>query len=160
MHSTIIQLSDKPLSSCEWATESDFYNDLDNKLDYCDLLEGDGRESRVNDLMSPDGLLPLLFRRGGSRDVLVFKGRKALLEVRGRWLAEIRRALDELKGSGRFDTFRLLHAVNRVGGVWTLFCLSGWSGDRAVYPCELLEWLDTLEDNQPVHVGAVLDYHF
>ena len=41
-----------------------------------------------------------------------------------------------------------------------MFCLPEYTGDGAVYPCELLEWLDTLKDGAVIHINSVFDYHY
>lgn len=160
MHSTIIQLSEKPIGRCEWASEDDFYSDIYCKVDYCTLLDGEERSERINDLNSSNDLFSQIFKQGTGNEAFVFRGKKSLFEVRQTWIGEIRRALGSMADGNSFDTFRLLHAVNRPCGIYTLFCLPSWTGNCAVYPSELLEWLNTIEDGTTIYVGAVLDYHF
>lgn len=154
MHSRIFELTQANLNREDWATENDFVYD-EGKMDYSEELHGDERMESIDWLeSSPLGRLFIF-----DKDTLVFK-KNALMDVHKDWIASIKKALEVMEKKGLYNTFGLHYATENVLDSHFLFCLPEYTGNRAVYPCELLEWLNTLKDGSVIHVNSVFDYHY
>lgn len=153
MHSRIFELTQANLNREDWATENDVYDE--EKMDYSEELHGDERMESIAWLeISTLGMLFIF-----DKDTLVFK-KDALMDVRKDWIASIKNALEVMEKKGLYNTFGLHYATENVLDSHFLFCLPEYTGNRAVYPCELLEWLNTLKDGSVIHVNSVFDYHY
>ncbi len=154
MHSRIFELTQANLDREDWATENDFVYD-EEKMDYSEELHGDERMESIDWLKrSPLGGLFVF-----DKDTLTFK-KDALMDVRKDWIASIKKALEVMESKCLYDTFGLHYATKNVLDCDFLFCLPEYTGNRAVYPCELLGWLNTLKDGAVIHVNSVFDYHY
>lgn len=154
MHSRIFELTQANLDREEWATENDFVYDED-KIDYSEELHGDERMESISWLeISTLGRMFIF-----DKDTLVFK-KDALMDVRKDWIASIKNALEVMEKKFLYNTFGLNYAIENVLDSHYLFCLPEYTGSRAVYPCELLEWLNTIKDGSVIHVNSVFDYHY
>lgn len=153
MHSRIFELTQANLDREDWATGNDVYDE--EKMDYSEELHGDERMESINWLeSSPLGRLFIF-----DKDTLVFK-KDALMDVRKDWIASIKKALEVMEKKCLYNTFGLNYATENVLDSRFLFCLPEYTGNMAVYPCELLEWLNTLKDGAVIHVNSVFDYHY
>ena len=153
MHSRIFELTQANLNREDWATENDVYDE--EKMDYSEELHGDERMESIAWLeISTLGMLFIF-----DKDTLVFK-KDALMDVRKDWIASIKNALEVMEKKGLYNTFGLNYATKNVLDSHYLFCLPEFTGNMAVYPCELLEWLNTLNDGAVIHVNSVFDYHY
>ena len=153
MHSRIFELTQANLNREDWATENDVYDE--EKMDYSEELHGDERMESIAWLeISTLGMLFIF-----DKDTLVFK-KDALMDVRKDWIASIKNALEVMEKKCLYNTFCLNYATENVLDSHYLFCLPEFTGNMAVYPCELLEWLNTLKDGAVIHVNSVFDYHY
>lgn len=154
MHSRIFELTQANLDREDWATENNFVYD-EEKMDYSEELHGDERTESTDWLKeSPLGRLFVF-----DKDTLTFK-KDALMDIRKDWIASIKKALEVMENKCLYDTFGLRYATKNVLYCNFLFCLPEYTGSGAVYPCELLEWLNTLNDGAVIHVNSVFDYHY
>ena len=153
MHSRIFELTQANLDREDWATENDVYDE--EKMDYSEELHGDERMESISWLeISTLGRMFIF-----DKDTLVFK-KDALMDVRKDWIASIKNALEVMEKKFIYNTFGLNYAIKNVLDSNYLFCLPEFTGNMAVYPCELLEWLNTLKDGEVIHVNSVFDYHY
>ena len=153
MHSRIFELTQANLNREDWATENDVYDE--EKMDYSEELHGDERMESIAWLeISTLGMLFIF-----DKDTLVFK-KDALMDVRKDWIASIKNALEVMEKKCLYNTFGLHYATEKVLDSHFMFCLPEYTGDGAVYPCELLEWLNTLKDGAVIHINSVFDYHY
>lgn len=153
MHSRIFELTQANLDREDWATENDVYDE--EKMDYSEELHGDERMESISWLeISTLGRMFIF-----DKDTLVFK-KDALMDVRKDWIASIKNALEVMEKKCLYNTFGLNYAIENVLDSHYLFCLPEYTGSRAVYPCELLEWLNTIKDGSVIHVNSVFDYHY
>lgn len=153
MHSRIFELTQANLDREDWATENDVYDE--EKMDYSEELHGDERMESISWLeISTLGRMFIF-----DKDTLVFK-KDALMDVRKDWIASIKNALEVMEKKFLYNTFGLNYAIENVLDSHYLFCLPEYTGSRAVYPCELLEWLNTIKDGSVIHVNSVFDYHY
>lgn len=153
MHSRIFELTQANLDREDWATENDVYDE--EKMDYSEELHGDERMESISWLeISTLGRMFIF-----DKDTLVFK-KDALMDVRKDWIASIKNALEVMEKKFIYNTFGLNYAIENVLDSHYLFCLPEYTGSRAVYPCELLEWLNTIKDGEVIHVNSVFDYHY
>lgn len=153
MHSRIFELTQANLDREDWATENDVYDE--EKMDYSEELHGDERMESISWLeISTLGRMFIF-----DKDTLVFK-KDTLMDVRKDWIASIKNALEVMEKKFLYNTFGLNYAIENVLDSHYLFCLPEYTGSRAVYPCELLEWLNTIKDGSVIHVNSVFDYHY
>ena len=153
MHSRIFELTQENLDREDWATENDVYDE--EKMDYSEELHGYERMESIDWLKSS----PLGRLFAFDKDTLVFK-KDALMDVRKDWIASIKKALYVMEKKCLYNTFGLHYATKNVLDSHFLFCLPEYTGNRSVYSCVLLEWLNTLKDGEVIHINSVFDYHY
>ena len=155
MHSRIFELTQANLNREDWATENNFVYD-EEKMDYSEELHGDERMESIDWLKSS----PLGRLFAFDKDTLTFMGKDALMDVRKDWIASIKNALEVMENKCLYNTFGLNYATKKVLDSHFMFCLPEYTGDGAVYPCELLEWLNTIKDGAVIHINSVFDYRY
>ena len=153
MHSRIFELTQANLDREYWATENDVYDE--EKMGYSEELHGDERMESISWLeISTLGRMFIF-----DKDTLVFK-KDALMDVHKDWIASIKNALEVMEKKCLYNTFGLHYATENVLDSHYLFCLPEFTGNMTVYPCELLEWLNTIKDGAVIHINSVFDYHY
>lgn len=157
MHSSIIEIRDHRTDKGEWATECNFYDDCGDIIEYCRDLTEDERAGYIEDFMESE-LFNALFTKGDEADTIVYNGK--LDAIKSEWYKSIQVELDKMVAKGSISPYYLNRAIEKPFLSDFLFCLPDWNGDRANYPRELMEWLDTLKDGDVLYICGVVDYHF
>lgn len=154
MYSTIIEIRDHKVPMDQWATESNF-EDNGDMMDYCDLSNEQERTEVIERFLEN---FKDLFTKGNEPNSVVYTGKIA--EVRDKWVESIESEFGKFKSSGKCDSFKLLRAIHRPFGIYTLFCMPDWSGPWAEYPKELFELLETMKEGDILYIGSTFDYHW
>ena len=155
MHNNIYEITVDAIDRDDWATESNFYDD--DHVDYVTEMEGEERDEAIDDFCKhPD--FTKLFTRGEEPDTIVYNGK--IDEVTNEWYDNIQKELDEMRKSGKVDSYRLRKAIDRTFFGDELFCLPGHSGTESSFPRELLEMLRYHKAGTVLHINAVFDYHW
>lgn len=161
MHSTIFQISTKPIPENEWVEPERFFEELSWSFDSVgeEALDSAEREERITNFFS---YFNELFEYNGNNEI-VFKGIK--VEFLRKWARAINVkafAVDEdnvLQYGIRRDIERVLTQTHKGGDC--RFYIPEWDGGEKSHPIVgLISWLaDYVKEGSKLYVGAAIDFH-
>lgn len=161
MHSTIFQLSSKPVPEEDWVEPEHFFGEQGWNFYYVDdkTLDSAEREERIVNFCS---YYNELFEYSGNNEIM-FKGIDAnFLKKWARAINVKSFAVDEdniLQYGVRKDIERILTQTHKGGDC--RFYIPEWDGGEKSHPIVgLISWLvDYVKEGSKLYVGAAIDFH-
>ena len=156
MHSTIYQISDKPIEIDNFLYSEYFYDNSNNFADYIgDEYKDERRTEKIEDFAE---YYKDLFDLDG--EVLVFKGLGSFLND---WAEAIKKAASELTADNILKGLNLYH----LGGMterthldtYSRFYIEDWNNCAGDFG-DFISWLSHLDVGTRLYFGALIDFHF
>jgi len=156
MHSSIFQLSDRPISEGNILCSGYFYDNSSDFADYIgDEYEGEDRAVKIKWLAEE---FPDIFDIDG--EVLIYKGLGNFLKEWVEKIQEIANGLTEGNILNDMNLYRMKSITERTHhSLNSRFFIEDWNG-YAGDCADFISWLATLGVGTRIYVGAVIDYHF